>query len=176
MTAVNVNNITGGPASLTLGGTRLSHTHGGVTVKVGPKNRMRTVDQYGTTSVAIIHTGDDVKVTAPLAEWTAQVLAEIYNPGLDMTADAGDKFIGIGRSAGFIYTTAALVVLPLLTADAGKKCEFYKAAPVGEFEIKHSAEDDRIFNVEFACIADPNGTEGDTDGQMIGKIYLSVAA
>lgn len=173
--AVDLNNITGGPAELQLATTRISHTQGGIKVKVSPKQRMRTVDQYGETPVDVIHTGDDVRVTAPMAEWSAAVLAEIYNAGNDQTAAVGAKYIGIGRSAGFIYTTQNLLVIPLLTADVAKRAEFYRATPVGEFELNHSNDDDRVFSVEFACLGDPENSPGTTDGQIIGKINLTTA-
>lgn len=171
---VALTNITGGPAQLQVDTVRLSHTQGGVGFKIGPKNRMRTVDQYGVTSVDVLHQGDDVRVTAPLAEWTAEVLAKIYNPGNDQTAAVGAKWIGIGRSAGFIYTDFELLIIPLLTADSAKRAQFWRCTPVGEFEIKHTPDDDRVFSTEWACMADPAGS-GSTDGQLIGKIQLAAS-
>ena len=68
-----------------------------------PQNRERIVDKYGSTAIAIIHTGDEVRVTVPWAEWAQATLNEIYDPG----TDAGTSK-GVGRSAGYIYTTQSM--------------------------------------------------------------------
>lgn len=167
--AADVTKVTGGPAQLQVNDVAIAHTEGGVKMKVSPKQRMRTVDQFGESPVAVIHTGDDVRVTAPLAEWTAAVLAEIYDPGNDQTAATGAKYLGIGRSAGYIYGGVDLKIIPFLTADAAKRCQVMAAVPVGGFELSHSNQDDRVFSMEWAGLV----TEGSTDGELIAKINLT---
>lgn len=162
--ATDVTKIVGGPADVQIADVSISHTQGGVTVTVTPKNRMRTVDQYGESPVAVIHTGDQCKVTAPFAEWTAAVLAQVYDPGVNNVA-----YLGVGRSAGFLYTPADLKVIPFLTADAAKKAQFPKAVPVGELSLAFNNDDDRVFNAEFEILADPAAA----DGELMGKIFLT---
>ena len=158
--------ITGGPAQLLVDDAELSHTQGGVTVRVAPQQRQRTVDQYGNTPVDVIHQGDEVRVTAPLAEWNANVLAAIYAPGNDQTSGSGTGYVGIGRSAGFIYGKHDIKVVPRLTSDQSKKAQFFACAPVGELELVHNTDDD--FSAEFvACVDDQQ-----TDGELIGKLFL----
>lgn len=172
--AVSVSNLTGGPAEFHLDDVRLSHTQGGIAFKCSPKQRMRVVDQYGSTPVDCIHTGDEVRVTAPMAEWTAALLAELYSPGNDQTAaSTGSKYLGIGRSAGFIYTGGDVKVIPLLSANTAKKAQFYKCVQVGELEIMHNVEDDRVFKTEWAALGTPETSPGTTDGQIVGKIFLT---
>jgi hypothetical protein len=169
--AVDVTKITGGPAELKLDDVRKSHTSGGISVKFSPKQRMRVVDQYGVTAVDCIHTGDEVRVTAPLAEWTANVLGNIYDPGNDQTGGAGAKYLGIGRSAGYIYSDVDIKVVPLLAADAQKLCQVYRGVQIGELELMHNVEDDRIFKTEWAGLGDPSKT----DGELVAKIHITTA-
>lgn len=171
--AVSVSNVTGGPAQVKIGTSgseaEIAHTQGGVSIRVAPQNRLRVVDKYGASPVDVIHGGDDVRITVPFAEWTREVLAQIYNPGLNDTASSsGDEYLGIGRSGGYIYTKKSLVVIPFLTAHADLMAEFYAVTPVGEFELMHNNEDDRVFNSEFVACVDTTKT----DGALQGKLYI----
>lgn len=168
----SVDNITSGPAKILLGATEIPHTENGVAIKISPKNRMRTVDKFGVGNVAVIHTGDDVRINTSLAEWSADTLAIVHNPGNNTTAATGSgsgvRYIGIGRSAGYIYTTTTMDVVPFLTADAGRGAFFEKVTPIGEFTLDHKADNDRIFACEWVALV----KESNTDGELIGKIRL----
>lgn len=170
--AKSVANITGGPAKILLGGTEIPHTENGVTFKVSPKNRMRNVDKYGVGNIAVIHTGDDVRINTTLAEWTADTLSIIYNPGNNTSSGTGSgsgvRYIGVGRSAGFIYTTTTMDVVAFLSGDAGKGAYFGKTTPVGEFSVEHKPDSDRLFAVEWVALVD----ESASDGELIGKVRL----
>lgn len=166
--AVDTANITGGPAQLQIGGSQVSHTQGGVSMKMSAKHRMRTVDQFGESPVAVIHQGDEVSITAALAEWTKEVLAEVYDPGDDKTAEATDPYMGIGRSAGYIYGKKAILIIPFATAQAANKIEIFQGSPVGELELAYNNDDDRVFDVEFVACID----ETQDDGGFIARIYL----
>ena len=163
-----ISDIVGGPADVKLGTAAseatIGNTTGGVTATVTPQNRERIVDKYGSTAVAIIHTGDEERVTVPWAEWAATTLNEIYDPG----SDAG-TFKGVGRSAGYIYTTQSMDITPFLSADSAKTVEFYKVTPIGEVSMAFNNDDDRIMEVEYAALADT----GKDDGELIGKLNLS---
>lgn len=174
MATPSIGNISHGPCQVQLADTEIGHTAGGVEATVTPQNRPRNVDQYGVSEVAIIHTGDECRVVCPWAEITADVLAEIYNPGNDQTAAAsGAKYIGIGRSAGYVYTTQDMKIIPRLAADVAKRIQFFATTPIGEFtQMFDGGETDRIFEVEFAALAD---VENQTDGELIGKINLTTA-
>jgi len=172
-----IDNLTTGPAAVHVDDVDLAHTQGGVTVNITAQNRVRNVDQYGSSALDVIHLGDEVRVTAPFAEWTAEVLAEIYDPGNDQTAASSTPYIGIGRSAGYVYSDNDLKIIPILTADVSKKIQFWRAVANGEMSIAHNTDDDRIFEIEFICMADPDGVNtsnsaSDNDGELIGKIYI----
>ena len=168
----SVDNITSGPAKILLGASQIPHTENGVGFKISPKNRMRTVDKFGVGNISVIHTGDDVRINTSLAEWSAETLAIVYNPGTNATAATGSgsgvRYIGVGRSAGYIYTTTTMDVVPYLTADAGRGAYFEKVTPVGEFTVDHKADSDRLFAVEWVALV----KESATDGELIGKIRL----
>jgi molybdopterin-binding protein len=163
-----ISDIVGGPADVKLGATTaeatIGNTTGGVTATITPQNRERIVDKYGSTALAIIHTGDECRVTVPWSEWAAATLNEVYDPG----ADAG-SFKGIGRTAGYIYSTQSMVITPYLTADAGDTVEFFKTTPIGEVSMAFNNDDDRILEVEYAAL----GKTDETDGHLIGKMNLA---
>jgi hypothetical protein len=112
------------------------------------------------------------RINTTLAEWTAESLAIVYNPGNNTTAATGSgsgvRYIGIGRQAGYIYTTTTADVIPYLTADAGRGAFFERVTPVGEFTVDHKADTDRLFACEWVCLV----KESNTDGELIGKIRL----
>lgn len=164
--SLDLSKLTAGPAYLKVGGDAISHTQGGVTINITPGNRNRTVDLYGDSPVAVIHTGDECRITAPLAQWTAVVLKAIYDPGADQTSS--DKYLGIGRSAGYIYQTKEVAVVPVAVTLAGMMAKFWKCCPVGQLELTHTYSDDRVFNAEFLALVD----ESKTDGQLMGALYL----
>jgi hypothetical protein len=168
--AADLSKVIGGPADVKLGvaGSEavIGHTIGGIEATVGPQNRERVVDQYGSTAVAIIHTGDEVRITVPWGEWVTATLNEVYDPGTESAGGAG-SFKGVGRSAGYTYTTQSMVVIPYVTADAGMKIQFYKTTPIGEFSMAFNNDDDRVLEVEYAALLDT----GETDGHLLGRLF-----
>lgn len=165
-------NVTHGPAKLMLTDVDMGHTEGGITATIKPQNRARNVDQFGKSECNIIHTGDEVRVMAPLAQLDAIAIVEVYNPGTDALGGSDPKYLGIGRSAGYIYTAQDLKVVPMLTADAEKRLQLYRATPVGQIKLEYSpGEKDVILESEFAGLID----ESKTDGELIGKMQLTAA-
>lgn len=171
----NTNNLISGPGQFYLNSALQSHTEGGIKCKISPKNRGRMVDRYGQSSVDIVHQGDDVKVTVPFAEWSAAVLGIIYNPGLNSTtggaSGSGIRFIGIGRSGGYIYTPLPIQIVPFLAADNLKYAAFFRAVPIGDFEVDYDNEKDRILSVDWGCLV-TDIANGGTDGELIGQLCL----
>lgn len=163
-------NLTSGPAQFLLDDNEIGHTAGGISANISPINRMRTVDHFGESAVGVVHQGDEVRLTVPFAEWAAATLAEVYNPGNVSNVSASSSgYIGVGRSSGYIYTTADAKIVPRLSADTAKKLQFWRATPIGELELQHNADDDRVFSTEFACLVD----ESKTDGELIGRIFVN---
>lgn len=162
-------NVIGGPAKINLAGTDLGHSQGGISASITPENREVTVDQFGTTACNIRHVGDSVGVTAPFAEWTAATLAEVYAAGNDQTAAGSAPYIGLGRSAGFLYPAQALKVIPLLTADVDRFLHIFRAVTTGGIELGWNHESDTIIEVEFSALCDAT----QSDGEYLGKLQVS---
>lgn len=170
--AFNVSEVIGGPAKVNLGGSDLEHTQGGISASITPDNRQVNVDEFGSSAVLIRHVGDQVTVTCPFAQYSATTIAEISESGYDQTAAAGSKYMGIGRSAGFVYTTQALKIIPLLAANAAKLLEIYKATATGAIELNYNQDDDTIFETEFTAIVDESKTN---DGDYLGKLQITAS-
>lgn len=172
MAAPDASKIVSGPAQFLLASAEIGHTQGAITSTFSPQNRGRNVDEFGASEVAIIHNGDTCRLTVPFAEWAADTLAEIYDPGNDQTeagaSGSGGTYLGFGRAAGYVYQTQEAQIIPRLAAAAQKFLQFWKVTPIGEFQLTWNAETDRIFETEFACLTD----ETQTDGELIGRIQL----
>lgn len=168
--AYNATNVVSGPAVLQKGSTPVSfgHTAGGIDLDIKPNVRMQNVDYWGKTGVNVINQGDDAKIKAPLAEWTALTIQNTYGAGNDQTALSSVAYMGLGRSAGFRLIPFLLTVLPLLASDALKKVTFNRAVPVGELKLSWIADKDRVFEMEYAALVD----ETATDGEVLGKIFV----
>lgn len=167
--AADVDNIYSSPASVLIDDADIGHTQGGVEVNVAPKNRIRNVDIYGDGAVAVVHLGDDVKVSAPLAEYTAATLQQAHGPGNDQTGAATNKYMGMGRKAGFIYPDVDVKIVPTISAQAAHKVHLYKAVAIGTLQMKFAASDDKIMKVEWQATID----ESKDDGQLLGTLMLA---
>lgn len=169
--AIDIANVLGGPAMFRIATTQIGHTMGGISCTIKPQQHAVTVDQYGKTAMNFRHEGDEVKMKVPLAEYSAAVLAQIYDPGDDQTAAGGAKYMGFGRSAGYLYTAVAADIVPYVSADSAKSVQFWRVTPIGEITQDFNTDKDRITDVEFACMGDSTKT----DGQLIGKINLTAS-
>lgn len=167
--AADLTKIYSGPASLLIDDTDLGYTQGGIEATIAPKNRQRTVDIFGDSPVALVHLGDEFKVMAPMAELTAAVLQQIYQPGNDQTAAVSNKYMGIGRKAGYLYADVDVKIVPTISAQSAFKLHLYKASPVGQITQTFKASDDRIFKLEYIGLVDEAGT----DGALIGTVMLA---
>lgn len=164
-------NVIGGPAQFKLADVQVSHTQGGITINVKPNQHMVNVDQYGVSVINVRHTGDDVKMKVPFAEYSAIALAEIYEAGNDQTAAGGSKYMGVGRTAGYLYVKQDAKAVPYLSADAAKLVQMWAVTPIGEIVQDFQVDKDRITEVEFVCCVDTSKT----DGEKIGKIVLTAS-
>lgn len=169
MSEPDLSKIYSGPASVLVEDADIGHTQGGVELSVAPKNRIRNVDIYGDGAVAVVHLGDDVKITTPLAEYTALTLPNAYAPGNDQTAAVTNKYLGLGRKAGFLYSDKDLKIAPSVSGQTAHKIHLFKAVPIGNFQMMYKASEDRILKVEWTGLID----ESQDDGELIGAIALA---
>lgn len=169
--SLNINNLTGGAVQVKVDDVAVAHTRGGVTVNINPEVREQTVDQHGNTAVGVVHVGDSVRCTVPYVQWDAATLREMYEPGYDSTASStGNEYLGVGRSAGFVYTARDLKFIPFVSTEQAKAIQFWRATPVGDLEIALTNEDDRILEREYVCMASP---QNHSEGEFIGRLWLN---
>lgn len=170
-------NVTGGPASITIGstafsgGSALGHAQGGVKATFTPEGREVLVDQFGSTPMRIRHTGDKVEIMTPLAEYTAATLAEMNESGNNQTEASGAKYMGLGRAATYYHTSQELIITPLVTADAAKFLGIHKATVTGSVDLSWSNEDETILSLTWAAL----GKEDATAGEILGVLKLTAS-
>lgn len=172
MSTPDFDNVIGGPAKCLLAATEIGHTSGGITATLTPETRNVTVDEFGSSICNVRHVGEAAEVVARYGEYAADTLAEVLESGNNQTAAAGAKYMGFGRTAGYIYTAQGLTVVPYLTADAAKKFELFRATATGPVELTYDNDNDIIFETTFTGLVDES--QG-TDGEMMGKIHLTAA-
>ena len=169
--AFTASNVIGGPAKCLLATAEIGHTQGGINATVTPEQRAVTVDEFGTAPVNMRHTGGSAQAVARFAEYTAVTLAEVLAAGNDQTAAVGAKYMGFGRTAGFIHVAQGLTVVPFLTADAAKKFELFRATATSPIELAYNNDNDVIFEVTFTGLVD----ESQDNGEVMGKIHLTAS-
>ena len=169
--AADFDNRIGGPADAQYAAATIGHTSGGIKITVTPEHHMVTVDQFGSSACNVRHNGETVRFTVPFAELVAGQLALLLASGDNQTAATASAHMGIGRTPGLIYTSAAFKAIPFLTADAAKLVEFFRVVPIGEINLNYQPEDEMVFEVEHAALVD----ESKSDGAYIGKIFLTGA-
>lgn len=163
----DITNIQLGVCSVTLGGTDLGHTKGGVEVTYEPEHHEVTVDKYGNTPVEMYLTGERWTAKVPLAEFTIAQLEKAIPQGT--LAGAGNERVTIGATAGQKATTdaAELVLHPLSTgSDRTFDVVFYKAYPMSQVLLSHKFDEEKIIEVEFIALLD----ESKSDGNYLGLI------
>lgn len=169
--ALAVANVIGGPAKAQIGDADVGHTQGGIGATVTPSQHTITVDQFGSSPVGFRHTGDDLRVTVPFAQWDAATLAQVYDSGNDATGST-PSYLGIGRTAGYNHSTVDLKVIPFLTANVAKRLHVPKSVAVGALNLAWNNDGDTIFEVEFAAVIDSTNT---TDGEYLAQLDITTS-
>mgnify|MGYP007073192314 CR=1 FL=1 len=162
-------NVLAGPAEVHIDDSAIGETEGGITCTFTPEVHEINIDRYGAGVCAIRHSGETAAFTVPWDEWTAATMAKIYTSGNDQTAAMTAPYIGIGRTAGFIYTGKDVKIKPILTAEVAKFAQIYKGVPLGELSIGFANDNNRVFEREFRAILDT----AKTDGEMLGKVAVA---
>jgi len=164
-----------GAASLVFGGVSLGHTSGGVTFHYEPNSNDITFDQYGTTPVDKILSGENVQIVANLAE---PVLAQLNQaiPGGDYALGASGERLGLGRDAGYSLRADAkqLVLHPVekSSTDLSEDVVIYKAVVADTVELNYEVDNQRVYEVTFQALVDETyGT-----GRRLGHIgYTNIS-
>lgn len=161
-----------GVCSVSVGGTDIGHTAGGVEVSYEPTFAPIKVDKYGDTAVDDKLTGETLKVKIPFAEYTiANLNKAIANSTL---AGSGNARITIGSASGKSnFSKAAQIVIHPLDASTSRAYDIvlYKASPISEVALQHKVDEQKIIMVEFKAYID----ETKSDGNYLGLIGDSAA-
>lgn len=170
--AQNAQNVQMGVCSVTLGGTDLGHTKGGVEVSYEQSHKDIAVDAYGTSPVRKVLTGEKFKVKVPMAEYTILNLNKAMAQSL--LTGAGQARLTVGQKSGVDSTSiAAQLVLHPTAAGASRAYDvvLYKAYPISTVTLHHSVDAEKIISVEFEALID----ETKTAGNYLGLIGDSAA-
>lgn len=165
-------NLQMGVCSVSIGGTDIGHTVGGVEVTYEPEWQDVTVDKFGNTPVEKKLVGEHLKVKVPLAEYTLDNLHKaIINSTL---AGSGNGRMTVGSVSGKSALDNA-VQLVLHPQDAGVSRAYdvvlYKAVPISEVVLSHKVDETKVIEVEFEALID----ESKTDGNYLGLFGDSAA-
>lgn len=148
-------NVKVGVANLTLDGTDLGYTKGGVEVEVSTEKYTVTVDQFGQTPINDYIIGRSISVTTPLAETTIDNLVQIM-PGATKIGSGPTKAeVKTGVGTNLITNAGKLVVSPIATNDASEDIVIPKAATAGNMTFSYNLDSERVFNVQWTGYPDP---------------------
>lgn len=159
--------ILSGPSDIKIGADAYGHTQGGTKVTYEAKTRPVNVDALGETACNLYHTGDSLMVSTSLAQWASKTVLAAFASGGDGSADTPPK-VGLGRLAGYIYTSVALDIVPLASAQAAKHVLVHRAVSQGQTELNFNNENDRVVNLEWMALAD----DTKADGYKIAHVFV----
>ncbi len=169
----DLSKIKTGPCKVSVAGTAVGHTMEGVSFTVQPDLRERTVDEYGTNVVDLVHQGDNVEVTTTMSEFTLSVLGVVYVWGYQ----SNSQLWGIGRipgsysggTLGGSVVAKVLLLHPLGEANTNGDVTFHRAVVTDSGQVQFGViTEDRIFECTWKCLVDPDKT----DGALIGTIGI----
>jgi hypothetical protein len=166
----DISNVKMGVCSVSLDGTDLGHTKGGVTVEYEPVIQDITVDKYGETPSEKVLTGEHLRATVPLAESTIANIGNAIPAGTTT-----DSKITLGGQVGdrLLALAGELVLHPIAndSDDLSEDVVIYKAVAVETVELPFMVDEERVVEVTFEGMID----ESRSDGDMLGLIGDSTA-
>lgn len=163
--AQNIDNIRIGPCEIWEGdvgtGTLYGHTKGGVTFSFERNFTDLTVDKYGSSPVNMALTGQDLKVTARLAEPVLTYLRKAIPEGQYDSGSQSGK-LGLGRDSGYLLRQNAvqLVFKPLGSVNDDENIYIWKAVSSETVELDFTVEDQRILEITWRALIDENQPAG----------------
>ena len=162
-------NVKIGVCKVTLDDTDLGHTKEGVSFSYEPDIADVGVDQYGSTPIEKILTGENLQIKLQLAEQTLANM-KIAIPGGSHETGAQGSRLEIGRNAGYGLSNEAyeLRLHPINNEDAdlSEDVVIYKAVAVEAFEVGYKVDEQRVLEVTFQALID----EAKSVGNRLGHI------
>lgn len=162
----DITNVQVGVCTVSLGGTDLGHTKGGVEVSYEPVYKDVTVDKFGETVVEQYLIGEKLTAKVPLAEYTIANLRKAMPQST--FAGAANSRITLGAAAGKKSTDDALqlVLHPFNEGTRRHDIVFYKAIVASQIVLPHKVDEEKVVEVEFMALLD----ESRSDGNYLGMI------
>lgn len=156
----DVTNVQVGVCDVTLNGTNLGHTKGGVEFSYEPAYHDVAVDKYGETIVEKYLLGEKVMVKVPLAEFTIPNIAVATPQGV--YAGAGNARRTMGASAGKKATDDSyqLVLHPINEGTRRHDIVLHKAYVSNTITLVHRNDEEKIIEVEFEALLDESKADG----------------
>ena len=162
--AANVDNVKLGICDVTLGGSDIGHTKGGVELSITPDIHSVTVDKYGSSVVKAYEIGTAVEVKITCAEYQKDLIAKAI-AGSTLTAGSTKDQIGIGGTAGKELTASAMVLHPTaFGTSTDDDITLHKVIPMGTM-LPFKVEEETVYEATFMALID----ESQTDGEMIAR-------
>lgn len=167
----DITNVKVGVCSVTLNGTDLGHTSGGVEVTYEPEHFDVMVDKYGKTIVEKKLVGEKLTVKVPLAEFTVANLKVAMPQGT--FAGAANARLTVGRSAGASAKSLAsqLVLHPINEGTRANDIVLHKAYVASAVTLAHRVDEQKVIEVTFEALLD----ETKSDGNYLGLFGDSTA-
>lgn len=149
---------------VTLAGSEVGTTKGGVTVTYQAGVLEVTGDQYGITPLNTYSTGDRITIKFALMESTYATLTKLMHGSTLRTTGGTGLGIGGKLSSSFVGTTiaSAIILHPLDTDDGTltKDVNIWKAVPISLSPVKFGPDEVTIWECEFVAIVDTGKTAG----------------
>jgi len=159
--AADIANFRIGSADITLGGTALGHTKGGVEITVTPAIHEKKVDQFGESPVAVTVLGHRIEIKCFFAESDLVHISKAI-AGATYTAGATAGDVGIGKDAGQALTGATLLIHPReMGAAVTLDWNFLLVVPIGAPTFAFKTDEERVYEVTFLALISPGGTDGE---------------
>lgn len=159
----NIDNVNIGVCSVKFNNVDLGHTKDGVEVEYAKEVEDLTVDQYGSTPVDKVITGESIKATVKLAEDTlANLLVAI--PGASLQTGGNGSRLAVGQNAGALLSTYAkeLVLHPnrYAAADESHDVVIYKAVATELAALSYKIDEQKVFEITFEGLIDETKDAG----------------
>ncbi len=123
------------------------------------------VDQYGSTPVAKVLTGEKLTVTLNFAELTSVQ----WNAAIAAGTQSGESVL-IGANAGTTLTAYQLVLTPIASGQSSESITLWSAVVDGNIDVKYSADTQRVLAATFCAVIN----ESKAVGNRLGTIgYVS---
>ena len=145
---------------VTIGGTAMGLTQGGIEITIEGKTLEVKSDQYGDTVVQTFNVGDRVTIKLGLLEATLANLHRVLYSGISRSSGGTAEGVGGKLSSSIVGTTRAVAIIlhPLDTDDgtltASSEINIWKAVPIGGLKLALGPNNVTFYEQEFLAILD----------------------